>query len=113
MNRLSPELARELLAPLEQWHHDERLGAISREFVFADFAQAFSFMTQLALMAEKNNHHPEWCNVYNRVGITLTTHDVDGLSRRDIEFAHHADAAFERFMVPGKTEAIDHATSLE
>ena len=112
MNRLSPELARELLAPLKQWHHNEHRGAISREFIFADFTQAFSFMTQLALIAEKNNHHPEWCNVYNRVNITLTTHDVDGLSRRDIELAQHADAAFERFMLSGTTKATDHATSL-
>ena len=97
MMRLDPDLARELLEPLEQWHHDERRGAITREFVFADFTQAFAFMTQLALMAEKSDHHPEWSNVYNRVDITLTTHDVGGLSHRDIDLARCADAAFERF----------------
>jgi len=100
MTRLAPELARELLMPLKQWHHDECRGAITREFIFADFTQAFAFMTQLALMAEKRDHHPEWCNVYNRVDITLTTHDVGGLSRRDIDLAHCADAAFERFGTP-------------
>jgi len=113
MNRLSPELARELLAPLKEWRHDEHRGAISRDFVFGDFAEAFSFMTQLALVAEKSNHHPEWCNVYNRVGITLTTHDVCGLSRRDIDLARQADAAFERLRLTGTTEAINHAASFE
>jgi 4a-hydroxytetrahydrobiopterin dehydratase len=100
MNRLSPEYARELLAPLQNWRHDDQRGAIARGFVFADFKQAFAFMTQLALMAETSDHHPEWSNVYNRVDITLTTHDAGGLSQRDINFAHYADAAFERFMLP-------------
>ena len=107
MTRLAPELARELLAPLKQWRLDERRGAITREFVFTDFTQAFAFMTQLALMAEKSDHHPEWCNIYNRVDITLTTHDVAGLSRRDIDFARRADAAFERFALAGTTEKAD------
>ena len=70
-------------------------------------------MTQFALMAEKSNHHPEWCNVYNRVDITLTTHDVGGLSQRDIDLASYADTAFERFALPGATQELDHATSAE
>ena len=97
MTRLEPEVAGELLAHLPHWRRDEQRGAMSREFVFADFAQAFAFMTQIALEAEKSNHHPEWFNVYNRVDITLTTHDVGGLSQRDIDLARCADAAFERF----------------
>lgn len=100
MKNLSPELARELLAPLPHWRHDESAGAIARKFVFADFTQAFAFMTEIALVAEKSNHHPEWFNVYNRVDITLTTHDVGGLSQRDIDLAKAADAAFERFVPP-------------
>ena len=100
MPKLEPGLARELLAPLKHWRYDEHRGAITREFTFADFAQAFAFMTQVALMAEKNNHHPEWFNVYNRVDITLTTHDAGGLSQRDIDLARYADEAFERFAPP-------------
>lgn len=97
MNKLEPQQARALLATLANWRHDDRRGAIAREFVFADFAQAFAFMTQLALAAERRNHHPEWFNVYNRVDIVLTTHDVGGLSQRDIDLARYADEAFQRF----------------
>lgn len=79
------------------WRHDTVRGAITREFVFADFTQAFAFMTQLALLAQTRNHHPEWCNVYNRVTLTWTTHDVDGLSRLDLDMAQMADQAFARF----------------
>jgi 4a-hydroxytetrahydrobiopterin dehydratase len=97
IQRLDPARARVLLAPLTHWRHDESRGAITREFTFADFTQAFAFMTQVALVAEKNNHHPEWFNVFNRVEITLTTHDAGGLSQRDIDLARYADEAFERF----------------
>ena len=102
IEKLSPTAAAELLATLKLWQHDEKRDAITREFVFADFAQAFAFMTQIAIQAEKRNHHPEWFNVYNRVNITLTTHDVDGLSQRDIDLARYADAAyaFANFHVP-------------
>ena len=97
IEKLSPVAAAELLAKLKHWQHDEKRDAITREFVFADFAQAFAFMTQIAVVAEKRNHHPEWFNVYNRVTITLTTHDVDGLSQRDIDLARYADAAFANY----------------
>ena len=97
MKKLEPEFATKLLATLPHWTHDETRGAISREFVFADFNQAFSFMTQIALAAEKSNHHPEWSNVYNKVTITLTTHDADGLTQRDIDLAGYADGCFGRF----------------
>lgn len=104
MEKLPTEQLQSLLAPLPQWRHDTRRGAITREFTFADFTQAFAFMTQLALVAEKNNHHPEWFNVYNRVDITLTTHDAGGLTQRDIDLATVADAAFERFAAAGRPE---------
>lgn len=61
--------------------------AISREFKFTDFTQAFGFMASAALIAEKMSHHPEWSNVYNKVNITLTTHDVGGLSELDFILA--------------------------
>jgi 4a-hydroxytetrahydrobiopterin dehydratase len=77
---------------LPEWDYDEARDAITRSLVFADFVEAFGFMTQVALMAEKVNHHPEWRNVYNRVEILLTTHDASGLSSRDIEMAEGIDA---------------------
>lgn len=61
--------------------------ALTRSFVFKDFQAAFGFMTQIALAAEAQNHHPEWFNVWNRVEITLSTHDVGGLSERDLTLA--------------------------
>lgn len=80
---------------LPEWDYDEGRDAITRTLVFDDFVQAFGFMTQVALMAEKANHHPEWTNVYNRVEILLTTHDAGGLSERDIELAEAIDAMVE------------------
>ena len=65
--------------------------AIERAFKFADFSAAFAFMTRVALLAEKADHHPEWSNVYNRVIIVLTTHDAGGLSARDAEMAAAID----------------------
>lgn len=77
------------LAPLlaDGWVMADGRDAITRRFKFADFAQAFGWMSQMALIAEKMDHHPEWSNVYNRVDVTLTTHDADGLSTRDIALA--------------------------
>ena len=80
------------LASLPGWQFDATRGAIRRSFRFADFGQAFSFMTALALHAERHDHHPEWFNVYNRVDITLTTHDAGGLTALDLAFARQADA---------------------
>jgi 4a-hydroxytetrahydrobiopterin dehydratase len=61
--------------------------AITRQFQFADFSEAFAFMTRVALVAEKMDHHPEWSNTYNRVVVTLSTHDAGGVTARDIEMA--------------------------
>lgn len=82
------------LTKVPQWRHDEARRAIVREFVFADFVQAFAFMTRVALEAERRNHHPDWSNVYNRVTIALTTHDAGGLTERDFELARAIDAAY-------------------
>ncbi|SNT25039.1 pterin-4-alpha-carbinolamine dehydratase [Noviherbaspirillum humi] len=97
MEKLSAEAAAGLLASLPHWTHDAQRGAIRRQYRFADFAQAFAFMTQIALTAEKRDHHPEWSNVYDRVDITLTTHDAGGLTQLDIDLARAADEAFARF----------------
>ena len=80
---------------LPEWDYDEARDAIARQLVFADFVEAFGFMTQVALIAERMNHHPEWTNVWNRVDILLTTHDAGGLSPRDIEMAEAIDAIVE------------------
>lgn len=72
-----------LLSAHPAWAHDPQRDAITRTFIFADFSAAFAFMTRVAMLAERMDHHPEWSNVYNRVTITLTTHDADGLSARD------------------------------
>ena len=100
-SKLDPAQLRELLAGLPAWRYaEERGGTLTRDFRFTGFAQAFAFMTQVALGAERRDHHPEWRNVYNRVTITLTTHDAGGLTLRDIELARLADAAAARFDVP-------------
>jgi len=77
---------------LPQWIYDADAKGIRRTLRFADFAEAFGFMTRVAILAEKADHHPEWFNVYNRVEILLTTHDADGLSQRDIDLASKIDA---------------------
>lgn len=101
--KLNPNQVREELAKATHWRHDVERDAIVREFLFADFRQAFSFMTQVALAAEKYDHHPEWANVYNRVNIVWRTHDASGLTQRDFELARCADEAFERFALVPRT----------
>ena len=80
------------LASLPDWEWDPERDAIARTIVFENFAEAFAFMTRTAFEAERTNHHPEWFNVYNRVTITLTTHDADGLSDKDVALARFIDA---------------------
>jgi 4a-hydroxytetrahydrobiopterin dehydratase len=80
------------LAGLRDWRLRDDGLAIVRDFSFADFSEAFAFMTRVALYAEKADHHPEWSNVYNRLHVTLTTHDAGGLSQRDVKMAQAIDA---------------------
>ncbi len=80
------------LNALPHWDYDSSIGGIRRKLAFTDFAEAFGFMTRVAILAEKADHHPEWFNVYNRVEILLTTHDAGGLSSRDIALAKAIDA---------------------
>jgi len=75
------------LATLPGWALVPGRDAIQKGFKFKDFNQAFGFMTRVALLAEKADHHPEWSNVWNKVEITLSTHDVGGLSKRDLDLA--------------------------
>ncbi|WHO38034.1 4a-hydroxytetrahydrobiopterin dehydratase [Sphingobium sp. AP49] len=83
---------RAALAQLPQWTAVSGPDGIARQFRFPDFVAAFGFMTKVALLAEKADHHPEWSNVYNRVDIVLTTHDAGGVSQRDIDLAMAIDA---------------------
>ena len=94
MNRLDSSTLQTWLARSPDWRHDAARGAITREFRFADFEEAFAFMTRVAMRAEAANHHPEWSNVYDTVAVTFTTHDAGGLTRLDIAMAEAADAAF-------------------
>jgi 4a-hydroxytetrahydrobiopterin dehydratase len=92
MEALSEAERAEALDGLAEWDYDDARDAIRRTFVFADFPEAFAFMTRVALLAEKADHHPEWSNVWNRVEVLLTTHDAGGLSHRDIDLAQAIDA---------------------
>ena len=92
VQKLTPDAREAALAALTGWAPElgER-DAITRAFRFPDFNAAFGFMTRVALKADRMDHHPEWSNVYNRVEITLTTHDVDGLSELDLKLAQFID----------------------
>lgn len=102
MHKLDAQEAAEQLRTLPLWALDTQAGAITREFVLADFMHAFAFMTQIAIAAEKYNHHPEWSNVYSKVLITWTTHDVKGLSSNDIALARMCDQAFAGYAAAPK-----------
>lgn len=91
--KLTPAERDKALAQLTGWSGVENRDAISKTFKFADFSEAFAFMTRAAIMAEKMDHHPEWFNVYNRVDVTLTTHDAGGVSQKDIDLARYMDTA--------------------
>jgi 4a-hydroxytetrahydrobiopterin dehydratase len=77
----------EALGELDGWTRVEGRDAISRSYKFASFNEAFGFMSRVALAAEKLDHHPEWFNVYNKVDVTLATHDADGVTELDIKLA--------------------------
>lgn len=85
IEKLSPAVVAEKLDGLSNWDLSD--GKLHRQFKFADFVEAFGFMSRVALLAESVNHHPEWSNVYNRVEIDLTTHDAGGITERDFELA--------------------------
>jgi 4a-hydroxytetrahydrobiopterin dehydratase len=74
------------------WKKNKDRPALQKSFKFADFNEAFGFMSRVALMAEKMNHHPEWFNVYNKVDVTLSTHDAGGITELDFELAQFMDS---------------------
>jgi 4a-hydroxytetrahydrobiopterin dehydratase len=91
--KLTPDAITAALAGLSGWTLAEDGCSIHRKLRFRNFREAFGFMTEVALMAEKLDHHPEWTNVYSRVEITLTTHDSQGLTSRDAQLAQAIDKA--------------------
>lgn len=90
---LTPEARARFFGEHPAWKPVDGRDAMSRVFQFRDFNEAFAFMTRVAMAAEKADHHPEWFNVYNRVEITLSTHDANGLTERDTALAGFIDAA--------------------
>jgi 4a-hydroxytetrahydrobiopterin dehydratase len=91
---LTPDEVASLVAALDGWELDGV--SLRRQLVFDSFVQAFGFMAQVALIAERLDHHPNWSNVYNRVDLAITTHDVGGLTALDFEFARRVDAVLAR-----------------
>jgi len=87
MKKLEINDRKQILAELPGWRAADGRDAIAKTFTFKDFNQAFGFMTRVALLAEKMDHHPEWFNVYNRVEITLSTHDAGGVTQNDVAMA--------------------------
>jgi len=93
--QLNPAQRQSALDRLADWRLTDGRDAIFKRFVFADFNAAFGFMTRVALVAEKLDHHPEWSNVYKTVEVTLSSHDIGGLSERDISLAESMDRIAE------------------
>lgn len=90
VEKLSPAEVEARLTDLPDWGIDQQ--KLFRHFVFSNFVDAWGFMSQVALVAETMNHHPEWTNIYNRVEIYLTTHDAGGISERDFSLASQIDS---------------------
>ena len=91
-DKIRPDMIEQLLSELNGWQEALAGKAIYRRFAFADFNEAFGFMTRVAIKAQEMDHHPEWTNVYNRVEITLTSHDANGLTDRDAKLAKFIDS---------------------
>ena len=91
--RLSADARKQALGGLPGWSETPGREAIGKTFTFKDFNEAFGFMTRAALLADKMDHHPEWFNVYNRLDVTLATHDAGGVTELDVQLARIIDAA--------------------
>jgi 4a-hydroxytetrahydrobiopterin dehydratase len=102
IQKLTSEQRTTQLKQLDGWEATEGRDAIRRQLQFADFNEAFGFMTRVAIKAQQMDHHPEWSNVYNKVDITLSTHDANGLTERDIELAKFIDEAGKHAKKPAR-----------
>lgn len=87
MSKLDPAARAAFLGEFPLWRETGGRDAITRTYQFADFSMAFAFMTRVAMLAEKMDHHPEWTNVYGRVEVTLSTHDAGGVTEKDLAMA--------------------------
>ncbi len=92
MPKLDANTRAAALKELAKWREVQGRDAIARKFEFKNFNEAFGFMTRVALLAEKMDHHPEWFNVYNKVEVTLSTHDAGGVTEKDIKLARAMDS---------------------
>lgn len=79
------------LEDLKGWSYNDSEKSIQKKYAFKDFNQAFGFMSRIAMYAESKNHHPEWFNVYNKIDVTLSTHDASGVTEKDIDMARFMD----------------------
>lgn len=95
MSKLDKSAIEAALTGLPGWELSEDGISIGRVYMFGDFNSAFGFMTRIAIMAEKMDHHPEWFNVYNKVGVTLTTHDAGGVTQKDIDLAKFCETVVD------------------
>lgn len=95
VKKLAPHDRESIVNELKGWRDVEGRDAIQKTFTFKNFEEAFSFMTKVAGLAEEMDHHPEWFNVYNRVEVTLATHDCDGVSLRDVKMAQAMNNFFD------------------
>ena len=91
VKKLTPAARKAALKKLPKWKSVDGRDAITRKYAFKDFNAAFGFMTRVALLADKMDHHPEWFNVYNKVDVTLSTHDAGGVTQNDIDMAEAMD----------------------
>ncbi len=89
--KLDDDAIADALKALPGWRKTDGRSAINRTYTFSDFNQAFGFMTRVALIAEKMDHHPDWTNVYKTVSVSLSTHDAGGVTERDLTLAHEMD----------------------
>ena len=97
MEKFTQAESEKALTTIEDWKRVEGREALSRKFIFKDFQDAFAWMTKMAMVAEKMDHHPEWLNIWNSVDVTLSTHDAQGITQKDIDLAQAMDIAFKPY----------------